>query len=81
MKQQEAGTRQIIGGRFYNTNYYVTAIVASITTGIDWAAYIGGAPHDASYEQAYQFVADRGCKLDEGLARFIFPDIELPYRR
>lgn len=78
---QKLGTRQIITGRYYNANYYTTAIVAVITTGIDWAAYIGGAPHDVSEREAVQFVADRGCKLDEKFARFIFPNIELPYRR
>lgn len=76
----ELGTRQVIGGRYYNANYYATAIVAVITTGIDWAAYIGGAPVEIPEQDAYNFVADKGCKLDVKLARFIFPDIKLPYR-
>lgn len=75
------GDRQIITARYYNANYFATAIVASITEGIDWSAYIGGASHEASEESAVQFVAERGCKLSESDARHFFKDIKLPYRR
>ncbi len=75
------GDRRIITARYYNANYYATAIVASITEGIDWAAYIGGADHTLPEEEAVEYVRDRGCKLSEPDARHFFPDIELPYRR
>lgn len=74
------GNRTLITGRYYNANYYATAIVASITEGIDWAAYIGGASHQFSEKEATQFVADRGSKLSENDARYYFPAIKLPYR-
>ena len=75
------GTRQLITARYYNANYYATAIVASITEGIDWAAYIGGADPDISEENAVEYVRDCGDKLSESDARHFFPDIKLPYRR
>ncbi len=75
------GDRRIIEGRYYNANYYATAIVAVITEGIDWAVYIGGAPHDIREREAIEFVADKGDKLSESDAKYFFPDIKLPYRR
>jgi hypothetical protein len=74
------GNRIIITGRYYNANYYATAIVASVTVGIDWAAYIGGADCHSSEKRAVEYVASHGCKLSEKDARHFFPDIELPYR-
>ena len=75
------GTRQLITARYYNTIYYATAIVASITGGIDWAAYIGGADPDISKENAVEYVGNCGDKLSERDARHFFPNIKLPYRR
>ncbi len=72
--------RRIITARYYNANYYATAIVASITEGIDWAAYIGGADHALPKEQAVEYVRDYGCKLLEKDARYFSPNIKLPYR-
>ncbi len=74
------GDTKLIEARYYNANYYATAIVASITEGIDWAAYIGGASAEVSERDAVKFVAERGCKLSEKDARYFFPDIKLPYR-
>ncbi len=74
------GDRKLITARYYNANYYATAIVAAVTEGIDWAAYIGGADHTVSEEEAVQYVAAKGCKLSEEDARHYFPDIKLPYR-
>lgn len=61
----KTGERKIIGGRYWNANYYATAIVAVVTEGIDWAAYIGGAPVDFCEPAAIGFVAETGCKLSE----------------
>lgn len=74
------GKRTIIEGRYYNANYYATAIVAVITEGIDYAAYIGGAPVEIPEDEAVKFVAESGCKLYSKDARYFFPDIDLPYR-
>ena len=73
------GNRRIITARYYNSNYFATAIVASITEGVDWAAYIGGANHRLSEEEAVEYVRDYGDKLSERDARHFF-NIELPYR-
>jgi len=78
---KEPGTRTLIVGRYYNANYYATAIVASITEGIDWAAYIGGADASVPESEAVEFIRDYGCKLSERDARHFFPYINLPYRR
>ena len=75
------GNRTTLTARYYNSNYYATAIVASITEGIDWAAYIGGADYTIPEEVAVEYVSDYGNKLSESDARHYFPDIELPYRR
>ena len=74
------GDTKLITGRYYNANYYATAIVAVITEGIDWAAYIGGANYQLPQKEAARYVADRGDKLSEQDARYFFPDIDLPYR-
>jgi hypothetical protein len=75
------GNRQLIVARYYNSNYFATAIVASITEGIDWAAYIGGADYHLAESEAVEYVRDYGDKLSEADARHFFPSIELPYRR
>jgi hypothetical protein len=74
------GDRKITAARYYNANYYATAIVAVQTEGIDWAAYIGGAPHSMNMADASEFVAENGDKLSRTDARYYFPLIELPYR-
>jgi len=76
----QVGKEKIIEGRYYNANYYATAIVAVITEGVDWAAYIGGAPADLPERETVEFVAARGCKLSKNDAKHFFPEITLPYR-
>ena len=66
--------------RYWNANGYATAVVASITPGVDWAAYIGGCPPQ-SKEEGLAVVAGQGCKLSEDDARHFFPDLDMPYRR
>ena len=70
----------MIPHRYWNANSYSCAIVACITEGIDWAAYIGGYDGFATEIETVNFVAQEGCKLSEKEARFFFPDIELRYR-
>lgn len=66
-------------GRYWNTNGKGIAIVASITEGIDWSAYIG-ADNGWSEEDCINGVVDYGAKLSEKDARYFFPNIKLPYR-
>jgi hypothetical protein len=75
------GDRHIVLGLYSNANYYASAIVASITEGIDWSAYFNGCDPTIAQEDAAEQVAREGDKLSEKLARFIFPNINLPYRR
>ncbi len=65
--------------RYYNYNHHGIAIVAVITEGIDWAAYIG-ADDGKSEQECINQTAYHGCKLSASDARHYFPDIELPYR-
>jgi hypothetical protein len=75
------GDQKIIPGLYANANYYAAAIVAVVTEGIDWAAYFNGCNHKITQEQAYEQVAREGDTLPENIARFLFPKIDLPYRR
>lgn len=74
------GDITIHSGLYANANYYAAAVVAVVTEGIDWAAYLGGAPTDFPKEQAEQFVAQTGDKIPKEIAKVLFPDIKLPYR-
>ena len=76
----QLGERTLVEGHYYNANYYACAIVAVTTHGIDWAAYIGGCNYELPWKEAYEFVAEHGCKLSREDAKYFFPDIKLPYR-
>lgn len=67
-------------GRYWNANGFACAVVASIGQEGKWSAYIGGADPQ-SEEEALDFVARHGVKLEEEDARHFFPAIDLPYRR
>ncbi len=71
--------KEAIAGRYFNANGYSVAIVASITKGVDWAAYIGADQSDKE-DDTLIFVKSYGCKLSEKDARYFFKNIELPYR-
>lgn len=43
-----------------------------------WCAYIGSVPGESHLREVQQ-VARYGSKLDERLAKAIFPDMEMPY--
>lgn len=66
--------------RYYNSNGFAVAIVAVITEGVDWAAYIGGTDLIQRERDAVEWVAEKGDKLSSEDARYYFPDIDLPYR-
>jgi len=71
---------KVIEGRYYNANGFAVAIVAVITEGIDWCAYIGATDSSKSEEETVEFVSKFGCKLAEEDARRYFT-VYLPYRK
>ena len=73
--------KQHIEARFWNQGGKQLEIVACITKGIDWVAYIGTDAPDSYTEQGtLEYVAKWGCKLSEADARYFFLNIKLPYR-
>jgi hypothetical protein len=73
--------KQSIEARFWNCQGKHIAIVASITKGVVWAAYIGtDAPDSYTEDGTLKYVLEKGCKLSEEDAKHFFPDIKLPYR-
>lgn len=78
-KFQEGGGRAFYEGGYWNANGKGIAVVAVVTHGIDWAAYIG-ADNGWSEEACLQWAAGSGTKLSQKDAEHFFPDIKLPYR-
>ena len=73
--------RQHIEARFWNHGGKQLAVVACITKGVDWSAYIGtDAPNSYREDDTLKYVAEHGCKLSREDAKHFFPDIKLPYR-
>ena len=70
---------QTIKGRYWNSNGKGICVVAVITEGIDWAAYIG-ADNGQWEDNCVQWASHYGPKLSEQDARHFFPNITLPYR-
>lgn len=67
-------------GRYYNANGFAVGIVAVVTKGVDWAAYIGSTNTYMDESQTMDWIAMYGCKLSEYDARHFFPELKLPYR-
>ena len=65
-------------GRYWNTNGNGVAVIASVSGGREWAAYIGASGPE-SEEECLAQVARWGAKLSERDARHFFPLIDLPY--
>lgn len=77
---RKLGGREFYTGRYWNANGKGIAIVAVVTVGVDWTAYIGA--DDGQHEDAcLVWTADHGAKLLQAEAELFFPEIELPYRR
>ena len=76
-EETEHGSK--LEARFWNQGGLQIAIIASITKGIDWAAYIGG-DHSWTEDETLKTVAEYGCKLSAEDAKYFFPNITLPYR-
>ncbi len=77
---RENSVKQCLEARFWYCDGNQIAIVASITKGIDWAAYIGAENISGKEEETLDYCLKYGCKLSEQDARHFFPDIKLPYR-
>lgn len=71
--------RDKIEGRYWNSDGKGICIMAWITEGIDWAAYIG-ADDGYSERNCMERTCDYGAKLSKSDARYFFPNIKLPYR-
>jgi len=69
-------------GRFWNPQGKQIAVVAVVTPGVDWAAYIGtDAPNSWKELDTCDWAAEHGAKLSAEDAHHYFPEIKLPYRR
>lgn len=79
-KFEENNWKLKLEGRYWNPGSQNICIVASITNGIDWAAYIGACPNAHSEDEALKYVADWGAKLSKQDAEHFFPEIKLSYR-
>ena len=78
---EESDYHQSVEARFWNQGGKQLAIVACITKGVDWAAYIGtDAPDSYHEDDTLKCTAESGCKLSKKDAKYFFPDIKLPYR-
>lgn len=73
------GQREVREGRYGCPQGRGICIVASITHGIDWAAYIG-ADQGRREADCITWTDHFGAKLTETDARHYFPDITMPYR-
>lgn len=77
----EIGFRYIAEKKYWNTNNFAIAVVARVTAGIDWAAYIAATEYDKPEKFTVHFAADHGAKLAEEDARHFFPELkDLRYR-
>jgi len=75
------GDKYNIEGRYFNAQGWAVAIVASITHGVDWGAYIGATWGPLSEGETIQEVLKWGCKLREEDAWHFFPQLkDMPYR-
>jgi len=80
---KETENQRWIEGRFWNHGNKHIAIVAVISKGVDWSAYIGtDAPDSTTELETLKHVAKYGCKLTTKEAKFFFPDMneKLLYR-
>lgn len=79
-KFKEGGGRQFYEGRYWNANGSGICIIAVVTAGVDWSAYVGS-DNGWSENDCLRWTADYGVKLSAKDAKYFFPEIKLPYRR
>lgn len=75
----ESDYKKQLEGRYWNANGVGICVMASITKGVDWAAYIG-ADNGWRERDCMAWTLEKGVKLREQDARYFFSDFELPYR-
>ena len=71
---------QKLEGRYWNPQGHNICIIAILTKGVAWAAYIGASPNTSSERASLVNVASWGAKLSVQDANYFFPEIKLPYR-
>lgn len=79
LKRQTIKGRTYVEGRYWNSGGMGMAIMAVITIGVDWTAYVG-ADNSRNEMDTCAYVCEQGSKLRVEDARYFFPDMELPYR-
>ena len=71
--EQKYRASKVLDWLYWNANGFACVVVAIAgDAGNDWAAYINGTFSGISERHAVVWVAARGCKLDEEVARAIF---------
>jgi len=67
--------------RYWNCQGRNITIVASVTKGIDWAAYIGS-DDSRTEKEAIEYALEYGSKLSIADAKYFFPELAvMPYRK
>ena len=78
---KEDDCQQYIEARYWNPQNANICIVAVITKGVDWAAYIGANSGFHTEREALEWAQAHGAKLSKEDAQYFFPGIKnLPYR-
>ncbi len=71
--------------RYYNANGYAMAVVAVVNHDneelFDWAAYMNGCSANISEREAWEWVAEYGCKLSRADASHFFPTLDIDHYR
>ena len=81
MYNYEKGGGQAYEARYWNPEAANICIMALVTPGVDWAAYIGAAHGVHREEEAMEWTLEKGAKLLEKDARYFFPQFkDKPYR-
>ena len=81
-----------VSNRWFDRDHVLVVVVATMTEGVDWAAYQDAVaiqsmaePDKQSHSAVEDFLVNRACrngdKVSEAEARALFLDIDLPYRR
>jgi hypothetical protein len=76
-----------ISNRWFDEDRVLVVVIASVTEGVDWAAYQDAMAVVSSrrpHQDIRAYLVDRaskhGDKVSEAEARALFPGIDLPYR-
>lgn len=87
MDTYKVNGKSLIVARYWTGIQGCVCVVASVNSGIDWAAYIGGTGLHDDGSTAAKYVAEMGAKLNEKDAYYFFGELaeikncKLGYRR